>query len=68
MSRSGSKYRDPYALDARKRKGGPHRELSKRQRIQELEATELDEELDWSELYDPQEWIQGEVGDDDSLV
>lgn len=44
MSKSGSKYRNPYATDAKRRKAGPIG-LDRRQREQELEEAELAEEL-----------------------
>jgi hypothetical protein len=44
MSKSTLKYRDPYALEARKRKGGPHVE-TKRQRAEALQRVELDAEI-----------------------
>lgn len=45
MSKSNRKYRDPYALEARKRKGGPHAE-TKRQRAEALQRVELEQEIE----------------------
>ena len=56
MSRSGRKWRDPFALDARERKAGPH-DQTKRKQIEELTREELEEEIENS-LYDEQEWIE----------
>lgn len=44
MSRSGSRYRDPFNIDARRRKGAPH-EPKKRKRIEELTEKELEDQL-----------------------
>ncbi len=69
MSRSGTKYRDPFNIDARKRKAGPMGK-SRRAKLEELEAEEREDEIEgWMTLHDPQEWIQRELEDDeDSLV
>lgn len=51
MSRSGRQFRDPFNLQARRRKAGPIGP-TKRQREIELLERELDEESRWWDLND----------------
>jgi len=44
MSKSGRRYRNPHAMDAKKRKAGPIAD-EHRQRLEELRQQELDDEL-----------------------
>ena len=56
MSRSGSRFRDPYALSARRRKGTPHKE-TRRGKLEEIDKDEREDMLvGYRDTAPPKHW------------